>query len=117
MCVVYTAPLPPDPPGMVSADIVNSTAVTLQWSEPPTTIPNITEYHIMYRHPARENDSDITIVLPAYQLNITIGGLDRGQVYFFNVSAVNLDGSSLPLVYMISTPGMYLPTIIAIVAS
>ena len=112
MCMFYTAPLPPDPPGMVSTDIVNSTAVTLQWSEPPATIPDITGYRIMYRHPARENDSNITIVLLAHQFNITVGGLDRGKVYFFNVSAVNMNGFGLPLVYKISTPiGAYLPTI------
>ena len=100
-----TAPQPPGPPGMVGSNIVNSTSVTLQWTEPPlTTILNITEYQIVYRHPARENDMDILIVLPGYRLNVTIGGLDRGQLYLFNVSAVNVNGSGLPLIYTISTP-------------
>ena len=100
-----TAPQPLDPPGMVSSNIVNSTTVTLQWTEPPlTTILNITEYWIMYRHPARENDRDILRMLPGNKLNITIGGLDGGQLYLFNVSAVNMNVSGLPLVYAISTP-------------
>ena len=99
-----TAPQPPDPPGMVGSNIVDSTTVTLQWSEPPlTTILKITGYQIVYRHPARENDTNILIVLPK-QLNVTISGLDGGQLYLFNVSAVNMNGSGLPLVYTISTP-------------
>lgn len=105
MCVFFAAPRPPDPPGIVGSDIINSTTITLQWSEPPlTTILHITEYLIQYRHPARVNDSDILIVLSDHQLNLTIGGLDGGQVYLFNVSAVNMNGSGLPAVYKLLTP-------------
>lgn len=99
-----TAPQPPDPPGMVGSNIVDSTTVTLQWTEPPlTTILNVTDYYITYRHPAR-NDMNESIVLPGDQLNVTIAGLDGGQLYLFNVSAVNMNGAGLPLIYTISTP-------------
>lgn len=65
MCIFCTAPQPPDPPGMVGSILVNPTTVTLQWEEPRlTSTLNVTEYHIQYRHPARENDSEITRVLP-----------------------------------------------------
>jgi len=90
---------------MVGSTIINSTAVMLQWKEPPlTTIINITNYWIQYHHPARESSSSILLDLPAYQLSITISGLDGGQLYQFNVSAVNVNGSGLPLVYILSTP-------------
>lgn len=104
MCVFCTAPQPPDPPSMTGSVIINSTAVTLQWREPLTTFFNITEYQIQYHHPARKNNRDILIILPGHQLNITISGLDGGELYLFNVSAVNDNGSGLPAVYMISTP-------------
>lgn len=104
MYVSCTVPQPPDPPGIVDSIIVNSTAIMLQWMEPLTTVLNITGYQILYRHPARGNGSDILIVLPSHQINITISGLDGGQLYLFNVSAVNVNGSGLPAVYAITTP-------------
>ena len=104
MCVSCTVPQPPDPPGIVGSIIVSSTAITLQWMEPLTTVLNITGYEIMYRHPARENGNDVLIVLPGHQVNITITGLDGGQLYIFNVSAVNVNGSGLPAVYTVTTP-------------
>ena len=104
MHLFCAVPQPPNPPGMAGSITVNSTAVTLQWKEPLGTVLSIIEYRIMYHHPARGNDSDVLIILPSHQLNITIGGLDGGQLYLFNVSAVNVNGSGLPAVYTISTP-------------
>ena len=105
MCAFDTVPRPPDPPEMLTAVTVNSTTVVLQWREPPlTTTANVTGYLVQYSHPARENSSNSSVPLPSHARTISITDLDGGQLYQFNVSAINTVGTGPPAMYILSTP-------------
>ena len=105
MCMFDTVPRPPASPDMLTAVTVNSTTVTLEWREPPlTTTENVTGYLVQYNHPARENSSNISVSLPSHVQTTTITDLDGGQLYQFNISAVNMVGTGPPAIYSLSTP-------------
>ena len=105
MFVFDTVPRPPDPPDMLTAIAVNSTTVVLQWREPPlTTTANVTGYLVQYDHPARENSSNVSVSLPSHIQTITVTELDGGQLYQFNVSAINTEGTGIPAINTLSTP-------------
>jgi len=105
MCVFDAVPRPPESPDMFTAVTVNSTTVMLEWKEPPlTTAKNVSGYLVQYNHPARENSSNISVSLPSDTRTTTITDLDGGQLYQFNISAINEIGTGPPAIYSLSTP-------------
>ena len=85
---------PPEPPAapMVTATTGSTTSLSVSWTEPATTGPDIDDYDLRYREgtsgPWTNSPQDVTAT------TTTIGSLDAGTSYQVQVRATNDEGDS-----------------------
>ncbi len=85
---------PPEPPPapMVTATTGSTTSLSVSWTEPATTGPDIDDYDLRYREgtsgPWTNSPQDVTAT------TTTIGSLDAGTSYQVQVRATNDEGDS-----------------------
>ena len=84
--------LVPDPPAFVKVIENTSTAITLQWSSPQSSLGNIQRYIIEYN--GTFNDSITTKIVTGQQFSAVVTGLHPFSEYYFKVYAETTKGRS-----------------------
>ncbi|XP_062509242.1 receptor-type tyrosine-protein phosphatase F-like isoform X2 [Corticium candelabrum] len=90
--VVRTDEAIPDPPAFVKVIENTSTAITLQWSSPQSSLGNIQRYIIEYN--GTFNDSITTKIVTGQQFSAVVTGLHPFSEYYFKVYAETTKGRS-----------------------
>ena len=84
-----------EPPGVPEAPTISgetAESLTVSWSEPDNTGPDITDYDVQYREKDRGNFRSVTHDGPG--LTVVIEDLDPGTTYEVQVRAKNDEGTS-----------------------
>ena len=84
----------PEQPQNVTAVVVTTTAVLLEWVEPHDNNAPILGYRVSYTRPLFLNGLEVTVNSSVERVNIT--GLHPGVTYTFSVIAFNGLGDSTP---------------------
>ena len=84
----------PEQPQNVTAVVVTTTRVLLEWVEPHDSNSPILGYRVSYTRPLFLNGLEVTVNSSVEMVNIT--GLHPGVTYTFSVIAFNEIGDSTP---------------------